>query len=224
MRFSVIGVNFRTAPVEIRERASFTSTDIPAMLQRLAETFPGSEAALLSTCNRTELYTAGIDTDAAKETVIRLLLREASDDGLAEAAKHFYTKRDMAVAEHLLTVASGLDSMVVGETEILGQVKQAYMLARQTWSKGRSLDSLFQSAFRVAKRVHTETDLSRGRVSVSSIAVEFAERLFENLGDKTVMIIGAGETAELALKSLIERGARDVLVLNRSLDKANALA
>lgn len=224
MKLSVLGVNFRTAPVEIRERASFSAADIPAALSRMSAAFPGTEAVLLSTCNRTEVYLAGIDADENRQALIGILLRDTEPDTLAAAEKYFYTKKDQAMAEHLLTVAAGLDSMVVGETEILGQVKQAYMLAKPTWTRGRALDSLFQNAFRIAKRVHSETDLSQGRVSVSSIAIEFAEKLFENLGDKTVMIVGAGETAELALRSLIERGAREVLVLNRSLDRATALA
>src|ERR1035437_2130206 len=224
MSLSVLGINFRTAPVELRERASFTAADVPAVLSRLGAEFPGAEAVLLSTCNRTELYAAGIDVEANKGTLIRMLLRGAAPQEFAAAEKHFYVKKDLIVAQHLLAVVAGLDSMVVGETEILGQVKQAYLLAEQAQTSGKTLDPLFQNAFRIAKRVHTETDLCRGRVSVSSIAVEFAEKVFEDLGSKTVMIVGAGETAELALKSLIERGAKNVLVLNRSLDRALALA
>lgn len=221
---SVLGINFRTAPVELRERASFTAANVPEVLDRLGTEFPGGEAVLLSTCNRTELYTAGIDVEAKKTALIRMLLKGAAPHEFTDAEQHFYAKKDSIVAEHLLAVVAGLDSMVVGETEILGQVKQAYQLAEQAQISGKTLAPLFQNAFRIAKRVHTETDLCRGRVSVSSIAVELAEKLFEDLGNKAVMIVGAGETAELALKSLTERGARDVLVLNRSLERASALA
>jgi len=221
---SVLGINFRTAPVELRELASFTQASVPETVRRICKEFPGAEAVLLSTCNRTELYATGIAVGASKQALVNILLKGASQDASSDAEKHFYAKEGSLVAEHLLAVASGLDSMVVGETEILGQVKQAYMLARQAESSGKTLDPLFQTSFRIAKRVHSETDICRGRVSVSSIAVEFAEKMFENLGAKTVMIVGAGETAELALKSLIERGAKDLLVLNRSIEKAAALA
>lgn len=224
MSISVSGINFRTAPVETRERASFTAADVPGALRQVCAEFPGAEAVLLSTCNRTEIYTAGIDADGSKQALIGILLKETDPDKLAAAEKHFYAKENTAVAEHILAVASGLDSMVVGETEILGQVKQAYMLAEQAGAIGKSLAPLFQNAFRIAKRVHAETDLCRGRVSVSSIAVEFAEKVFENLADKTVMVVGAGETAELTMKSLIERGPRNLLILNRSLDRACKLA
>lgn len=221
---SVIGINFRSAPIEVREKATFLPADAQAALRRIASQFPASEAVLVSTCNRTELYTAGIDTqDEERRSLISILLK-AAPVLAEEVEKHFYVKTNLNMAEHLLAVVSGLDSMVVGETEILGQVKQAHMLSEQTEMCRKALAPVFQTAFRIAKRVHTETDLCRGRVSVSSIAVEFAEKVFEDLSAKTVMIVGAGETAELALKSLVERGARDVLVLNRSLERAQALA
>lgn len=224
INFSVLGINFHTAPVELREQASFTAAAVPAVLGRVCAEFPGAEAVLLSTCNRTELYLAGIDVEAGKRALIRLLLKDAAPHEFAAAEKHFYVKKDLNVAKHLLAVAAGLDSMVVGETEILGQVKQAYLLAEQARASGKTMAPLFQNTFRIAKRVHTETNLGRGRVSVSSIAVEFAEKVFENLGSKTVMIVGAGETAELVLKSLAERGAKNVLVLNRSMERALKLA
>ena len=224
MNLSVLGINFRTAPIEVREKAAFLPADAQAALRRIAARFPASEAVLVSTCNRTELYTAGIESQEEKLALISILLKEPTPEQAEAAEKHFYLKSYLAMTEHLLAVSAGLDSMVVGETEILGQVKQAHMLAEQTGMCRKALAPVFQTAFRIAKRVHTETDLCRGRVSVSSIAVEFAEKVFEDLGAKTVMIVGAGETAELALKSLVERGARDVLVLNRSLERAQALA
>lgn len=224
MNVFVSGLNFRTAPVELREKAAFTAANIPETLSRIRAELPGSETVLLSTCNRTELYTTGFDAEEKRRLLASILLKETDPARLAEAETHFYTKKDMLAAEHLLSVASGLDSMVVGETEILGQLKQAYMLAVQAEASGKGLDPLFQNAFRIAKRVHAETDLCRGRVSVSSIAVEFAEKVFESLSDKTVMVVGAGETAELTMKSLVDRGIRDLLILNRSLDRAGKLA
>ena len=224
MNLAVLGINFKTAPVEIRELASFRAADVPATLQRMTTAFPGAEFVLLSTCNRTELYLSGLDATTHRLALGRSLLRNAEAATATGAESHFYLKTGQEAAEHLLTVASSLDSMVVGETEILGQVKQAFALAGEAGSYGRSLPALFHHAFRCAKRVHSETDISRGRVSISSVAVEFAEKVFSDLSAKTVMIIGAGEMAELALKSLVERGARDVLVLNRSLEHGQALA
>lgn len=224
MTVSVLGISFHTAPVELRERASVRSADISAMLHRIRAGFPGAELVLVSTCNRTELYTAGIDTRAAKHQLVRIMLNADSHFPADDIEKHFYVMHDLEAVEHLLAVAASLDAMVVGETEILGQVKQAVVIAGESLTIGKVLSPLFQNAFRTAKRVHSETSITRGRVSVSSLAVEFAEKVFEDLSSKTVMIVGAGETAELALKSLVDRGARDVLVLNRSLERGQALA
>lgn len=225
MTTAVIGISFRSAPIELREQAAFRPDEVSTALQRIREAFPGAELVLLSTCNRTELYTAGIDLDAHKRKLAGLLLKQP--DGVppaAEAEPHFYVKRDLESVGHLFAVAASLDAMVVGETEILGQVKQALLLAEQARTTGKILHPLFQQAFKTAKRIHSETDICRGRVSVSSLAVEFAEKVFESLSAKTVMIVGAGETSELALKSLIDRGARDVMVLNRSPERGQALA
>ncbi|MEI7437149.1 MAG: glutamyl-tRNA reductase, partial [bacterium] len=162
--------------------------------------------------------------DTHKDKLVGLMLKQSSGIQIADAQPHFYVKRDLESVEHLFAVASSLDAMVVGETEILGQVKQALLLAEEAQTTGKVLQPLFQRAFKTAKRVHSETDICRGRVSVSSLAVEFSEKVFENLSAKTVMIVGAGETAELALKSLIDRGARDVMVLNRSVERGQTLA
>jgi glutamyl-tRNA reductase len=224
MTVAVVGISFHTAPVELREQASVRAADVPATLQRLRGAFPGAELVLLSTCNRTELYLAGLDAAVQKRRLVELLLPASAGNRAADIEPHFYVKRDLEAAEHLLAVASSLDAMVVGETEILGQVKQALVIAEEAQTTGKVLHPLFQNAFKTAKRVHTETDVCRGRVSVSSLAVEFAEKVFEDLSSKTVMIVGAGETAELALKSLMDRGARDVIVINRSLDRGQALA
>ncbi len=224
MTAAVVGLSFRTAPIELREQAAFRADEVPVVLQRIGAAFPGAELVLVSTCNRTELYLAGIDVDANKGRLVSLMLKGPDGIAPADAEPHFYVKRDIEAVEHLISVAASLDAMVVGETEILGQVKQALLLAEHAGTTGKVLHPLFQHAFKTAKRVHSETDICRGRVSVSSLAVEFAETVFENLGAKTVMLVGAGETAELALKSLMDRGARDVLVLNRSAERGQALA
>ena len=223
MNLTVLGINFRTAPIELREKFSFRPEDVPAALRHAGQCLHGAELVLISTCNRTELYIAGID-GLQKDQLITPLMSTVPASEIDDLAAHFYLKKDIDVVEHLIAVASSLDSMVVGETEILGQVRQAYMIAREEQLGGKTLHAVFQTAFRYAKRVHTETEICRGRVSVSSIAVEFAEKVFDELSEKTIMIVGAGETAELALKSLIERGVTEILVLNRSFDKGKALA
>lgn len=224
MNLAVLGINFKTAPLKIRELASFRTHEIPETLRHLAAIFPGAAFVLLSTCNRTELYLSGLSVAEHRQQLTRALLKNSASGLADEACTHFYVKTDRDAADHLLAVGSSLDSMVVGETEILGQVKQAYALAGKAGTHSRQLATLFRHAFRCAKRVHTETDISRGRVSVSSVAVEFAEKVFTDLSAKTVMIVGAGKMAEIALKSLVERGARDVLVLNRSMDKGQSMA
>lgn len=223
MDLLMIGINFRTAPVELRERISFSSRAVPSVLGRLKDAFPAHEFVVLSTCNRTELYAAGPDIETQMDPVFDELLK---DTGRArgELREHCYVKTRLEAAQHLFAVSSGLDSMVVGEAEILGQVKQAYGLAIEAESTGDRLHPLFQNAFKAAKRIRTQTDICRGRVSVSSIAVEFVEKVFDELGSKAVMIVGAGETAELVLKSLLERGTGEVLVLNRSQPKCQSLA
>ena len=224
MNLAVIGISYHTAPVQVREKASVRPSEVPAMLQSIRAQFPESELVLVSTCNRTELYTVGIDVKADKHRLFQILLKGDENFRADELEQHFYVKSDLEAAEHMLAVASSLDAMVVGESEILGQVKQAVGMADEAGMTGKVLQTLFQRAFKTAKRVQSETDICRGKVSVSSLAVEFAEKVFDDLSSKTVMIVGAGETAELALKSLMDRGARDVLVLNRSHNRGVELA
>ncbi len=219
MKLAVLGIHFKTTPLAVRERLAWAPDRLPAMLARLAQALPDTERVLLSTCNRTELYVAGAGLPEGDG-----LLREALWPGPRPEEPAWYTHRDLAAAQHLMTVAASLDSMVVGETEILGQVKQAYLCAADAGAVGATLHAVFQAALRVAKRVHAETDICRGRVSVSAIAVDLAERVFEELRDKSVLIIGAGDVAEQALRHLTERGARDVRVWNRSAERAAALA
>ncbi|MCE9616663.1 MAG: glutamyl-tRNA reductase [Lentisphaerae bacterium] len=224
MNLAMLGINFRSAPVEVRERLSFATPQIPALLARFGERIPDLERVLICTCNRTELYVGGAGPLPSEEALIRVLLEGQGEVDAAALAAAIYSKRASAAAEHLLAVAASLDSMVVGETEVLGQVKQAYATASEMGAVGSVLHPVFQTAFRVAKHVHAETSISQGRVSVSSLAVEFTERVFDNLPAKTVMIVGAGETAELALRSLVDRGVRDVIVFNRSPERAQNLA
>ncbi|MEI6149527.1 MAG: glutamyl-tRNA reductase, partial [bacterium] len=156
MTVSVFGISFHTAPVALREQASVSASEVPATLQRLRAEFPKAELVLVSTCNRTEIYTTGMDADADKYRLIGMLLKGKASLHPAEIEKHFYVKNGLEAAEHLLAVTASLDAMVVGETEILGQVKQALGLAEGAQTVGKGLHPLFQNAFRVAKRVHTE--------------------------------------------------------------------
>jgi len=221
MNLVAIGINFRTAPLELRERLAFPASEVPRTLLRLRDELPETELMLLSTCNRTELYAAAPETD--HDTLIQALLGDGDGKG-AGLDELFYVKHGQDAVEHLMEVAISLDSLVVGETEILGQVKQAYRLAVDTGTTSRALNTLLQQVFRVAKRVRTETEISRGRVSVGSIAIDLAEKVFDDIATKTVMVVGAGEIGEQTVKSLVERGVTEVLVVNRSRERAQAIA
>jgi len=218
----VIGMDFRTAPVAIRERAALRAEEIPERLRRFRSLFPAGECVILSTCNRTEAYLAGPEV-CAEAGRIAALLFEADDPSAGCDAARWQVRRGERAVEHLFAVASGLDSMVVGETEVLGQVRQALAIAVAAGTAASALRPLFQRAIRTAGRVHAETGICRGRVSVSSLAVELAETLFRDLSERTVMVVGAGETAERVLKSLVERGVRAVFVFNRSPGRVGSL-
>jgi glutamyl-tRNA reductase len=224
MKLSMTGINFHSAPVEFREKVAFTEKRVLAAIEKLNESLPGAELAILSTCNRTEIYAAANDTEFSREQLSEALLNMAGTPRTPELDECFYGKTGLSAAEHLIAVASSLDSMVVGETEILGQVKQAYMLAIEKQPDCKHLHNIFQHALKAAKRVHTDTEISRGRVSVSSIAVDFTRKIFDSLSDKAAMIVGAGETGESTLGRLVEKGVKSVLVVNRSVEKAQALA
>lgn len=222
MRPVVVGVSHRTAPVEIRERLAVPPGAASDGLRRLLETGDAAEAVILSTCNRVELYAAsdaGVPLD-------RLAARVAdwSGSAAAEVAPHLYRREGVDAVRHLYRVASGVDSLVVGETEILAQVKEAYLLAVQAQSVGSLLNPLFQSAFRTAKDVRTRTGISRRRVSVGSVAVELGAKIFGDLAAQKMLVVGAGEMATRTLENLAEAGVRHVAVCNRSLEAAEALA
>lgn len=223
MSVVVIGLNHRTAPVPVRERFAFAESEIPDVLGRLRATGFLEEAVILSTCNRVELYAAGPLPAEELQARLRAFLR-LSRGFEGELGAEFYAHRESACLEHLFKVASGLDSMLLGETEILGQLKQAYDLALQHHYTGKVLNRAFQRAFNVAKQIRTETNIQRGSVSVASAAVELAEKIFDRLQDKKVLVIGAGDTSEKTARALLSRGAHSVLVSNRSHERAVALA
>ena len=223
MSVVVIGLNHRTSPVTVRERFAFAESEIPDVLGRLRQAGFLEEAVILSTCNRVELYAAGpLAPDELLQHLRRFLLRDRKFEG--ELSEELFTFGETACLEHLFKVASGLDSMLLGETEILGQLKQAYDVALQHQYTGKFLNKAFQRAFNVAKQIRTETNIQRGSVSVASAAVELAEKIFDRLQDKKVLVIGAGDTSEKTARALLSRGAHSVLVSNRSHERAVTLA
>jgi len=219
----VIGLSHRTAPVELRERFAIGEAKLGAALGALRESGLAREAVIVSTCNRVEIYLAtDQDPPAAFAGLRRFLSNFAGHDGALEAEA--YTLAEPQSLRHLFKVACGLDSMVLGETEVLGQLKQAYEAAVKHHATGPKLNRAFQRAFNAAKHVRTHTQIQRGSVSVASVAVELAEKIFSSLEDRQVLVIGAGDTSEKAARALLSRGARSIIVANRSHERAVALA
>jgi len=215
MTLWVLGLNHQTAPLDMRERVAFASDSLPAALASLRALPQVSEAALLSTCNRTELYAIADDTAALSGWLTD------HADGLDA---YLYQHSDANAVRHLFRVATGLDSMVLGEPQILGQVKEAWVAARAHGALGNRLDRLFQQTFAVAKRARTDTRVGANPVSVASAAVRLAQSSFARLDDSTVLLIGAGETIELAARHLSEGRVRRLLIANRTLAHAQELA
>ncbi len=223
MAIVVIGLSHRSAPVTVRERFAFAEARIPVALAELKAAGLVSEGVILSTCNRVELYVAtDLEPRTAGSALRDYLVR--CHDYREPLTNEFYTFHEPHSLEHLFKVASGLDSMVLGETEILGQLKKAYDLALQHRHSGQRLNKAFQRAFNVAKFIRTETNIQRGSVSVGSVAVELAEKIFTKLAGHQVMVIGAGDTSEKTARALLSRGAQGIIVSNRSHDRAVALA
>lgn len=217
----VIGLNHETAPLDLRERLAFPAGRLPEILSNLKTQTGAEELVCLSTCNRTEVYAGTSDSDHTKAAMFRALERQADRPGIASS---FYCHENENAIEHLFYVASGLNSMVIGEHEILGQVKQAYLGAQKHGFTGKLLNVLFQRSLYVGKRVRTETGLGVGSASVGSVAVGMAERIFGGLKDRDIMILGAGKMAEVTAKHLLSQKARSIIVANRTFDRACDLA
>lgn len=223
MHFVVIGLSHHSSPVTVRERFAFSEARIPAALRMIRESGIAEEAVILSTCNRVEVYAVtSLEPRQAFTELQEFLVRV--HDYRDPITDELYRIPEPESVEHLFKVACGLDSMVLGETEILGQLKKAYELALGHGQTGARLNKAFQRAFNVAKHIRTETGIQRGSISVASVAVELAEKIFDSLKDRQVMVIGAGETSEKAARALLSRGAQSVIVSNRSHDRAVALA
>lgn len=223
MHLVVIGLNHQSAPLDVRERLAFSSEQVPAALSRLREELGLQEAAILSTCNRVEIYGTLSSQDGALVRLQEFLSRHGGLPS-GELTPRLYSAWDSHSVRHLFRVASGLDSMVLGEAEILQQVKAAYETARLQGAVGKTFNSLFQRALNTAKAVRSQTALGRGGRSVGSVAVELAHKIFGHLAGTTVLLIGAGKIGELTLRRLADRGVQRVRVMNRSLERAAALA
>jgi glutamyl-tRNA reductase len=216
MHITLVGINHHTAPVAVRERFAFAPEELPAVLPRF-----GGPAVLLSTCNRTEVYLA-VHHPIAPASVVALLRELRGHAGAPDEA--FYDRRDLDAARHLFRVAAGIESMVLGESEILGQVRNAFAAATAANAHNAVLSELFHSAIRVGRRARSETGIGRHAVSVSSTAVALARRTLGELASRTVLVVSAGEAGKLAARSLADHGASRVLVTNRTPGRARALA
>jgi glutamyl-tRNA reductase len=217
MNFFCFGLNHRTAPIEARERFAGHSRS-PEILRDLG----CREVLLLTTCNRVEIYAAA-DANIASEEIAQSLRIDGESSSRSDM-EAFYRKENAECARHLFRVAAGLDSMVVGETEILGQAKRAYENAQATGNAGPFLHRLCQRAFRAAKQVRSKTQITRGPVSVGSVAVGLAEKIFGDLRGRKVLVLGAGETSEKTLRALSSRGVSDLRISNRTPVRAEELA
>lgn len=220
----VVGCSFRTAEVGLRERLAFDDARLARALDELAARY-GCEAVILNTCNRVELYLARLtDMTCFDADLLAEFLAETSGLGVAALRPLLFEHRHADAVRHLFRVVGSLDSLIVGEGQIAGQVKRAYEVAQKQATAGPLLHALFQHARLVAKRVRTETGIAHGHVSVSSAAVDYVQQVFDHFGDKTVLVIGAGKMGELTLRHLRQLHPRQILVTNRSPDKAQTVA
>ena len=225
MSLFTVGLNYRTAPVGLRERLSFAPERLSVALQELRACDGVAEAAILSTCNRTDIY-CGLDHGEGKSDGESAMIWLARYHGLVanELRPHLYTHHSEGAVRHMMRVASGLDSMILGEPQILGQVKDAYRAALETGTIGTLLGRLFQHSFSVAKEVRTDTSIGSSPVSVAFAAVALARQIFDDLGAQTALLVGAGDTVELAARHLNSSGLGRMIVANRTLANARRLA
>jgi glutamyl-tRNA reductase len=220
----LVGVNHTTAPIEVRERLAISAARLADATRTLAHQPGIREGMILSTCNRVEFVTFQDRGQSAEDSGLLRFLHEYFAVAEATVAPHLYEFRGREAVRHLFRVASSLDSMVVGEPQILGQVKESYAVAREVGAVSTALDPLLQRAFSVAKRVRFETEVGSSSVSIASVAVDLARKIFGSLHGKTVLIVGAGKMAELAARHLIQQGARSILIANRTGERAAELA
>ncbi len=224
MKITVLGLNYKSAPIEVREKLMFDSDRTIAALKQLKNRFHDAEFVLLSTCNRVEVYCAHkLSQDIPSESLAEFLSKFQGVP-LNEFQEYLYAYDDEESVRHLLMVASSLDSMVVGEPQIISQVKDSYRLACTVKSTGKILNRLFHCAFAASKNVYSTTSISYGRVSVASVAVELAMQLFAEVSSASVVVIGAGEMGELLVQHLLRAGCKDITIINRSYEHGRDIA
>jgi glutamyl-tRNA reductase len=219
MQLLLVGISHRTAPVELRERLDFQARGVGDALRALARRGSAREAVVVSTCNRAELYVACDEAAATRQDLVRFV-SEFNGVPAGDIAPHLYDVTDMEVARHLFRVAAGLDSLVMGEPQILGQVKDAHTVATDAQTSGAVLNRLFHSSFAVGKRVRTETGLGSGAVSVSYAAVALARKIFGDLGGRSVAVIGAGEMGKLTAVHMKSHAVKQVTIVSRTMAHA----
>ncbi|QDE30194.1 MULTISPECIES: glutamyl-tRNA reductase [Shewanella] len=218
MSLVIIGINHKTATVDLREKVAFSPDRIHDAMKSLASRTRTGEAVIVSTCNRTELYC----NNAEKEDIIEWL-QDYHDLERSDLMPCIYAYEEQVAVQHLMRVASGLDSLVLGEPQILGQVKQAFVKAKEAGTIALTIDRLFQNTFSVAKKVRTETEIGAAAVSVAFAAVSMAKHIFSSLSTTKVLLIGAGETIELVAKHLKDNGVASMVVANRTIERAQAM-
>jgi glutamyl-tRNA reductase len=223
MSILLLGLNHRTAPVEIREQLAFSRDGVATALLLFRNQFPTAEAAILSTCNRVEILVAS-DSDSPTHADVLSFIAQARDLPVRDFKNYMYQLSGEQACRHFFRVAGGLDSMVLGECQIVNQVKQAYAAASEQGTTGRVLNRLFHHAFEVGKRVRSETKIGEGKVSISSVAVDVARGIFDDFSTKRTLVIGAGEMAQLVCQYLRDANAREFVVTTRTLANARALA
>ncbi len=224
MKLLLVGCSFKTTPIDMREKLAFAGDKLPGALREIEARY-GCEAVILSTCNRVEMYVARQDPLPLPETgVWSEFLGEIHRLPADAIRPHLYVRENQEAITHLFRVAASLDSLIVGEGQIAGQVKQSYEAARDLGSAGPILHALFQQANAVAGKVRTDTGISKGHVSVSSVAVDYVRQVFDHFDDKTILVIGAGKMGELTLKHLRQLAPKQILVTNRSPEKAVVVA
>jgi glutamyl-tRNA reductase len=219
MRLLLVGISHRTAPVELRERVDFQARGVAEALAALAKRGSTREAAVVSTCNRAEIYVACDDTEATRIDLVQFV-SEFNGVSQSDVAPHIYDESDLDAARHLFRVAAGLDSLVVGEPQILGQVKEAHTVASEAQTAGPVLNRLFHASFAVGKRVRTETGLGSGAVSVSYAAVALARKIFGDLKGRNVLVVGAGEMGKLTALHMKSQGVQHVTIVSRTMAHA----
>jgi len=224
MKIVVLGLNHKTAPIKIREKLAFDTMQTIRALRQLKDRFREAEFVLISTCNRVEMYCADKRTGGADADDLAKFISEFHNVKLEKFAEFLYFYSDEDAVKHLLTVASSLDSMVVGEAQIIGQVKESYKLACAAKSTGKILNHLFHCAFATSKKIYTTTSISSGRVSIAGVAVELAKQLFADIPSAKVVVVGAGEMGQLIVQHLLQVGARNITIVNRSYDRSLRLA